>query len=257
MFKKLIFSQLLALVFLCANTNLNAQDDSKSYVMLESIMLTPDYTKLAVLGENMRKHNAKYHKDGPYKAAVYNISTGPNTGKIVWMMGPVTYTHLDSRPSAGGHDEDWRDNVMPYIKKINTSEYWRMDTKISNMDMMDGDNAKYPLIFVRYGEINEDAGYAIEPFFTMVGNTVKAMEGDNPWGLYYNEFRQGNLGRHVASVSFYKNWTEFDDDSISFMDTFNKTIGKDKWQSFLDMGDNLFTNSWDEIWSYNAHMSGK
>lgn len=111
-----------------ANFTLNAQEDSKDYEMMESILLTPDYTKLKVLGENMRAHNTKYHNDGPYKASVYNISTGPNTGKLVWMMGPLKYTHLDSRPEVDGHDEDWRDNVMPYIKKNHTGEYWRMDS---------------------------------------------------------------------------------------------------------------------------------
>lgn len=257
MMKKLISQLLMVLVFVGTNFILNAQEDSKDYVMLESIMLTPDYTKLKVLGENMRAHNAKYHsKDGPYKATVYNITTGPNSGKIVWMMGPLKYTHLDSRPSAGGHDEDWRDKVMPYIKKINTSEYWTMDDKVSNMSMMDGDDSKFPIIFVRYGEIEEDHGYTLDSFFEMVGKTVKSMDGVNPWGLYYNAFRQGDLGRHIASVSFYKNWAEFDDNP-SFKGAFEKTIGKDKWQKFLNMSEGLFSNSWDEIWSYDAFMSGK
>ena len=90
----------------------------------------------------------------------------------------------------------------------------------------------------------------------MVSKTVKAMDGVNPWGLYDNQFAQGNLGRHIASVSFYKNWTEFDDDPI-FKDSFEKTIGKDKWQSFLEMNEKVFSNTWDEVWSYSAHMSGK
>ncbi|TNJ44527.1 hypothetical protein KFZ70_00665 [Tamlana fucoidanivorans] len=244
-------------LFICGtNVLLNAQADSKDYIMMESVLMTPDNSNLKVLGENMRKHNAKYHKDGPYKASVYTISTGPNTGKIVWMMGPLMYKHLDSRPEEGGHDEDWRDNVMPYIKKIHTAEYWRMDDKVSNMSMMDGDNSKYPIIYVRYGEIDEDHGYALDSFFEMVGKTVKAMDGENPWGLYYNEFRQGNLGRHLASVSFLKNWAELDDERV-FKKTFEETIGKNKWQKFMDMSDGVFSNSWDEIWTYSAHMSGK
>ena len=256
MIKKSIFLPFLILIFLSSDLNLNAQEDSKNYTMFESVMLTPDNTKLSILGENMRTHNKKYHKDGPFKGVVYTISTGPNTGKIVWMMGPLMYTHLDSRPSDDGHDDDWRDNVMPYIKEVNTSEYWRMDSEVSNMSMMDGDNAKYPILMVRYGEINEDATFALEPFFSMIGKTIKAMDGDNPWGLYYNEFRQGNLGRHIATVSFLKNWSELDD-SRTFMETFHKTIGKNKWQDFLDMGDSLLSNSWDEMWSYSPYMSGK
>ena len=257
MIKKSISQLLVILLIIGASFTSNAQDDSNNYVMFESMMMTPDYTKLKVLGDNMRAHNAKYHKDGPYKAAVYNISTGPNSGSMVWMMGPTTYTHLDGRPSDGGHDEDWRDNVMPYIKKIHTSEYWRMDGKLSNTAMLDGDNSKYPLVYVRYGEIEDGQMYNLTPFFEMVSQTVKAMEGENPWGLYYNEFRQGNLGRHVASVSFLKNWAEMDDDSVNFRDTFEATIGKGKWRGFTDMSDNLFSNTWDEIWSFNAYLSGQ
>lgn len=256
MIKKTISQFLVVLIVIGASFTLNAQEDSKDYVMLESILLTPDYTKLKVLGENMRTHNAKYHKDGPYQASVYNISTGPNTGKLVWMMGPLKYTHLDSRPEGDGHDEDWRDNVMPYIKKIHTGEYWKMDSKVSNMSMMDGDGNKYPLVLVRYGEVDEDHGYALNSFFEMVGKTVKAMDGENPWGLYDNEFIQGDLGRHIASVSFYKNWAEFDKED-TFKDTFNKTIGKDKWGDFIEMSQSIFSNRWDEMWSYDAHMSGK
>ena len=256
MIKPTICQFLVVLLLISTSLTMNAQDDSKDYVMFESIMLTPDNAKLKVLGENMRTHNTKYHKEGPHKAVVYTITTGPNTGKIVWMMGPLMFKHLDSRPAEGGHDEDWRDNVMPYIKKINTGEYWKMDQKVSNMSMMDGDNSKYPIIYVRYGEVDENHKYSLDSFFEMVSKTVKAMDGVNPWGLYDNQFAQGNLGRHIASVSFYKNWTEFDDDPI-FMDSFEKTIGKDKWQSFLEMNEKFFSNTWDEVWSYSAHMSGK
>lgn len=243
-------------LILGTGTFLNAQE-SKDYVMFETMMLTPDYKNLKTLGEKMRAHNAKFHKDVPYKAAVYNISTGPNSGKMIWMMGPVKYTHLDARPGEGGHDEDWLTNVMPFVKEIHTTEYWRMDDKLSNLSMMDGDNSKYPIIMVRYSEINEEHMYSLNSFYEMISTTIKAMEGDNPWGLYYNEFLQGDLGRHVAGVSFLKNWAEFDDDSYNFKETFEKAVGKDKWQNFMDMREKLFTNTWDEIWTYNAYMSGK
>lgn len=244
----------IAMVFGAVLT-VSAQED-KSYSMWESIMLTPDNTQLKVLGENMRKHNAKYHKDGPYEAAVYNITSGPNSGKLIWEMGPMMFSHNDSRPSEGGHDEDWRDTVMPYVKKMNTIEYWRQDDELSNTGMLDGDNSKYPILFIRYNEIEKGHVSSVKPFYKLVGETIKGMEGVNPWGVYYNEFRQGDLGRHIASVGFYKNWTEFDNDR-NFKATFEKVHGKEKWQAFLDMADRTFKDSWDEIWVYNAEMSGK
>ena len=255
MIKKSIFFQaFLVLIFLGSGLNVNAQDDSDDYVMHESVMVTPDNTHLKILGENLRNHNMKYHNGGPFDAEVFTISTGPNAGNMIWMMGPLMFKNLDSRPSSDAHGKDWRENVMPYVKKVHTVEYWRLNSKLSNMDNVDIN--VYPIVMVRYGEVNEDMAFLMNPFFEMISKTIKAMDGDNPWGLYYNEFRQGDLGRHVASVGFYKNWTEFDEPG-TFRETFNKTIGENQWQRFLDMEKNVFTNTWDEIWEYNKYLSGK
>lgn len=255
MIKKTISVMAVIAMVFSATVTANAQED-KSYKMWENIMLTPDNTKLKILSENMRKHNAQYHKAAPYNATVYNIVSGPNSGKIIWQMGPMHYKHNDTRPSEGGHDDDWRDNVMPYIKKIHTIEYWTQDDKLSNTSMLQSESIMYPLLFVRVGEIEKNQVSSVNQFYKYVSETVKAMEGANPWGLYYNEFRQGNLGRHVASVSFYKNWTAFDEEENTFKKTFEKVHGEENWQMFLDMADRTFKDSWDEIWMYNKHMSG-
>ncbi|MDU8885356.1 hypothetical protein RXV94_04225 [Yeosuana sp. MJ-SS3] len=245
---------LVAIVFSGLFT-LNAQEDSDDYTMWEDIMLTPDNTKLKVLQDNMRKHNATYHKDGAFKAIVYNIASGPNAGNIIWEMGPMKYSHNDTRPGEGGHDADWRDNVMPYIKKIQTIEYWTADKKLNNTSMLDGDNSKYPIYFVRYYEVADGPSPGVNLFFERISKTVKALEGVNPWGVYYNQFRQGDLGRHIATFGFYKNWAEFDKD-LEWVETFNKVNGENSWQNQQDLYQANFKNTWDEIWVYNAHMSG-
>ena len=253
--RTLLFLMTVTMVF-GAMTTAEAQDNSK-YEMWESIMMTPDYTKLKVLGENMRKHNQKYHKEGAYEATVYNIATGPNAGKLIWEMGPLMFAHLDKRPSAGGHDEDWRDNVMPYIKKMHTAEYWKDEAKYSNTGMLDGDNSKYPLLYVRYWEVNPDQDHLVDGLLKQISETFKGMEGDNPWGVYDNQMRQGlKIGRHLATVGFMKNWAEMDDPG-TFKPTFIKVHGEDAWDPFLENMGNAFTNSWDEVWEYNANLSGK
>lgn len=244
---------MVAIVFGTITTT-RAQDDS-TYAMWETIMLTPDNTKLKVLGENMRKHNQTYHSEGPHRATVWQISSGPNSGKIMWQMGPLNYSHLDSRPAEGGHDEDWRDNVMPYIKKIGTIEYWKADNELNNSAMLDPQTVTHPILHIRFYEIQQGQGFSINTFFSRMHKTILALEGDNPWGLYVNEFRQGDLGRHFADVSFYKNWAEFDKD-VNWVETFNKTNGTNSWQNQLNMGQATFKNSWDEIWTYDKNMSG-
>ncbi|OUS01009.1 hypothetical protein A9Q86_09705 [Flavobacteriales bacterium 33_180_T64] len=254
MFKKVSASLLMLVIVFGVFGTLNAQED-KDYKMWESIMLTPDKTKLKVLADNMRKHNATYHTEDPYKATVYSISSGPNAGNIIWEMGPMMFKHNDTRPGEGGHDDDWRDNIMPYIKKMHTIEYWKQNEKLSNTSSLTENNSDHPILFIRYFEINEDHGYTMNSVFKQVSETLKSMEGDYPWGLYYNVFLQGDLGRHVATVGFYKNWTQFDED-IKFKEAYEKLYGDNSWDDFLDTLDDTFSNRWDEIWLYNKHMSG-
>ena len=245
----------VAVVFSTAFTA-NAQDDTKSYEMWESIMLTPDNTKLKILQVNMRKHNQTYHKEGAHKATVYNISTGPNAGKIIWEMGPLTFTDLDTRPAVGGHDDDWRDNVSPYIKKMNTVEYWRANDKLNNTSMLDDDNSKYPILHIRYFELESGQFFNINTFFKKISETVKALDGENPWGIYVNEFQQGiDIGRHIATVGFNKNWAEYDKD-VNWVETFEKLHGNNSWQAHINMRNATFKNRWDEVWVYDKNMSG-
>jgi hypothetical protein len=257
MFKKMKYLIMIALVILGATTISTAQEDDSSYNMWESIMITPDYTQLKVFGENMRAHNLKYHAQGSqHQGAVYNINTGPNTGKILWQMGPITWASLDSRPAAGGHDEDWRDNIMPYVKKMESSEYWKEMSDLSNVAMLAGNIDKYPIFYVRYFEVEKGQGYAIANLLKQMSAAVKAMDGENPWGLYDNEMRQGyTTGRHIAWVGFMENYAAMDDDG-NFKEAFIKTHGEGSWQPYLKGMDDTFSNSWDEMWSYNKELSG-
>ncbi|MCF6222620.1 MAG: hypothetical protein L3J34_02715 [Flavobacteriaceae bacterium] len=256
MFKKTISLLMITAIAFGATLTVNAQDEAP-YAMWEQITITPDNTKLKVLGENMRKHNMKYHKEGPHDASVYNIATGPNIGKMVWMMGPLKFSDIDGRPSKGGHDEDWRDNIMPYVKKMTNGEYWKQDTKLSNVSMLKPGEVEYPLLYIRYHEVAKDHGYSLESLLKQVSETIKAMDGVNPWGVYDNQFRQGyTTGRHLATVSFLKNWAELDDDN-KFKDTFLKVHGKNSWSAFIDGMEDSHSNTWDEIWEYNKKLSGK
>jgi hypothetical protein len=233
------------------------EEEKKEYNMWESIMLTPVNSQLKTLQENMRKHNQTYHNEGAYDAQVFNVVTGPNSGNIIWEMGPLMFSHLDGRPSEGGHDEDWRDNVMPYIKKMHSIEYWRDMEKLSNTDGWDGDNSKRPIMYIRYFEVEKGHGYTIQNLLKRMSDAVKEMGGDVPWGLYSNEFRQGDIGRHISWVAFYENWTEFDNDDASFKEAYLKVHGENSWDSYIRGMDDTFSNSWDEIWVYNKNMSGK
>ena len=252
--KKSVTLLLLSAIMMIGTSELRSQEESFT-PMWESFYITPDNTQLKALGEAMAKHNKKYHNEGPYQATVFNVVSGPNMGKMIWQMGPLKFAHLDSRPKAGGHDEDWRDNVMPHVKKLSHGEYWKQDVDLSNTSMLDG-VGNTPILHVRFHEVAAEHGYNVDHLLKQVSETIKAMDGDNPWGVYDNQFRQGyTIGRHLATVGFLKNYAEYDEPN-NFKSTFIKVHGEDAWQPFIEGMSDAMSNSWDEVWEYNAALSG-
>jgi hypothetical protein len=236
---------LLALLF-SLPAFLYGQDDG--YTMLESIILTPNGEDNQKLTEAMKAHNSKFHSAEPYTASVWSISTGPNAGKVVWMMGPVTYSDLDSRPAGEDHDSDWA-KVTEHLDEMGTVEYWKRDDDLS----VNVTEATSPMIYVRIWEVNNKYGFLVDGLLKQASAAVAAMESDVEWGVWDNEFRQGNHGRHLATVSSLKNWADLDKD-WEFMQAFKKVHGEDAWIPFLRTGELAWKNSYDEIWTLMPDM---
>lgn len=77
-------------------------------------------------------------------------------------MGTFNFTDLDSRPSDGGHDEDWRDNVMPFVESMTNGEYWKTDIDLSLLEKLDPEEVLYPLILVHFMNVNK--GYLVDEY---------------------------------------------------------------------------------------------
>jgi len=241
---------LILLLIVALSFNLSAQDDDEGYIMYETVRLQPNHADLAGLKKAMSEHNKTYHKDGVYTALVWNISSGPDVGKLVWMMGPCTYTDLDSRPS-GAHDDHWTSQVLPHIKSQKNGEYWRRDDDLSYKA-----GTQSPMVSISYVEIREGQVHRLQGMLKKVSDVVKATDDGQPWSVYYNEFRQGwKIGRHIALVSAINSWSDFDKPD-NFRENFEKHHGENTWNAFNLEWDDVFSDGWDEIWTLNTDMSG-
>ena len=236
---------LLSILFILP---LLVQAQDSDYTMFETIRLSPDGDR-AELQAAMKAHNTKFHSSGAHTAAVWAISTGPDAGKLVWSMGPLKFADLDSRPEGKAHDTDW-DKVMAHIGSMGTIEYWKRDDKLSNVV---GDPT--PMLYVRYWRVNDKYGFLADALLKQIGDAVKAMEGENPWGVWDNQFRQGDLGRHLATVTGMNNWAEMDDDP-KFMAAFKKAHGDDSWIPFIRSMEIAFDDSYDEVWTLIPEVGG-
>lgn len=242
----------MLLCFMFLSFSLIAQEEDKKTVLFESIILDPDLGSLSDLADAMAAHNKKYHPEGAHQASVYRVVTGPNAGKLIWMMGPLTWSDLDNRPAADGHDEDWVNNVLPHIKESGHVEYWARDNDLS----APLSETQFPMYYLRYHNIEKGQGHKINDLFTKISNTIKSIDAVNSWSVYDNTMRQGSAGRHMVTVSGMNNWAEMDDD-WKFKDHFEKLYGAGSMTGFnLEMME-ATSDSWDEIWAFDAYMSGR
>jgi hypothetical protein len=253
MFKKIILFIAVTAIF-CTSATVHAQDDQRK--IYEYIMLSPVTSQLKTLQDNMRKHNQKYHSSGPYTAYVFNIATGKDAGKIVWQMGPIQLSDLDARPSDNGHDEDWRDNIMPYVRYQTDAEYWNTDANLSLFKDMSTESVSHPLLAVRFYNVHRGKRNQVDNIFKNRSAALEGLDNAAPWGLFYNMFQQGEQGRHIASVRYFKNWTDYAEPR-NFMESYEEVHGNGSWANLMDLMQDAFSDSWDVFFQYDAYMSGK
>lgn len=243
------------IVFIALLLAFTAIGQEESYYQIEMIRLIPDTENIKELSENLAAHNKKYHSKAPYQAAVFNVVTGPDVGDLVWTMGPVTFSELDGRPSDTGHDEDWAFNVVPNLEDVTHGEYWRRNAK-RIVNPREPGSAPYPVYFIRYLNVEKGQGYRVGDLLDKIHATLEKTEGVLYWAQYDNWFRQGfETGRHIALVRGLNKWAELDK-SLKFVEHFEKLYGEGSFDDFQRAFNEVFSNSWDEIWVLNKKLSG-
>lgn len=79
--------------------------------------------------KGLAAHNKKFHNAAPYKTGIFEIRTGPNSGDYELVMGPMTFTQMEGRPSGKEHDADWA-KVLEHAEPVGETVYWRADKDI-------------------------------------------------------------------------------------------------------------------------------
>jgi hypothetical protein len=171
-------------------------------------------------------------------------------------MGPISYADFDSRPDDKKHDDDWADNINPYITSYNEGEVWRsMDgLMINNLDEKSADPDKY---ITRYLTINSDQEEAvIKGLMKQIKDTLVKTGKVSFWDVFENQFIQGNLnGRHIMVISAMKSWAQLDED-WEFKMHFEALHGEGSYKVFRESYDKVIKNHWQEVIVVNKEMSG-
>jgi hypothetical protein len=216
---KRIFLTVLAMSIIAT---LQAQEDAATH-MYETIYLSPKLESVGKLNESLAAHNKKYHGEGIHFAWVNTVVTGRRTGDLVWGMGPGPFSSLDTRPAEGGHDEDWATTVLPYLKDISQSEYWRRDSKAWYAP----ENYSVDKIRIRFYKVKRGQTDAFVEHYSKLVEVFRAKKYNRQLSLYYNTFPTA-YGRNMASVSSFDNWADLDK-GLPVGQDFNATHGEGSW----------------------------
>lgn len=102
--------RIISVLVMLACTAAMAQGEAP-VVVFDQIMITPHPEKVMAFQKGVAEHNKQFHADAPRQVAVYQIMTGPNTGKYIWNLGPCTWAELDERPMDDAHNDHWANAV--------------------------------------------------------------------------------------------------------------------------------------------------
>jgi hypothetical protein len=218
--KKLIFFSALAFGSLL----IQAQE---SYVMFETMYIDVKPDKANEFEAAFRAHNRKYHSEGASRVGVHYIVNGPWAGQFSWIMGPLTFSDLDKRPSDPAHEEDWG-KVMPYVEKVSEVEYWRLDSKLDYRPEGSG-FSKYHM---RYFDVKPGKWEDFTKLLTSVVEVYKAKKYPNSMSVYWSQFNTGN-GRDVVAVQGFNKYSEYDKEDTWVAD-FESVHGEGSWKKTMD-----------------------
>jgi hypothetical protein len=228
----------------------HSQQEAKTYRMFDVVFLKPKYDKMAELGEAMAKHNREFHSEAPHQAHIWALQTGEYSGWWAWVMGPTTYTDLDSRPESNEHMEDWIGEVMPYIQDISNSNFWKYDDAVSYQTE---DSFTGKEIWTTY-EIKPFEGYRFTELLKKVKAVYEEKKLDYSFEVYRAQFESKNSGSIMVAFPF-KKWAFFDDDR-NFKKDFESVHGEGSWTYFMDEYKDIVLSADDAIAEYIPQLSG-
>lgn len=238
---------LFLIVFLLAGMITYGQD---SYIMYETMYIKPKYGKIKEFNEALAAHINKFHAAGPNAVAIQQVVNGSRAGQLVWVMGPLTFTDLDNRPSDEAHLDDWN-AVMPYIDEVTEVEYWRMNPDLSYTP--EGWNFT-PKIHIRSWELKHGKSEEFLGMMKKIVEVFRAKEYDNSWHVYWNYFQTGN-GRDISGVFGFDKWAFYDEDPV-FIKDFEEIHGEGSWAETYEIMTQVTVEMTEELRELIPELSG-
>ena len=219
------------------------------YVMFKTVYMKPDYANLKDLGKAMTEYNKTYANEAPFKGHVWVVNSGPRTGEWLYVMGPLTFTDIDSREVSDDQRDLWLFELMPNVKSMSDGSFWRMDADKS----YEGTGEFTGKEVLTYFKIKNGEEYRFKQMVADVKEVYEAKSYPNFFQLYYSQFSK-KCGYDVLIAGGISNWADFDN-RPNFKADYEEVHGEGSFQKLLDEYDSVVENEYDEIIMYIEELS--
>lgn len=219
-------------------------------VVFENVMLTANPNRIAQFEMAVAAHNKKFHPKGPREARVYEILTGPNTGKYVWSSA-TTWKAMDTRVEEAGHMTDWTTNVSTNSMAEAYGNYWELNAELSFFP----NDFVLSKLLVWQVDVERNQSSKLEGLMKKVRAVHAAKLPNDYYGVYNNAFSRSSDGNDLAIVWFFDKYSWVGTDN-QFNKLFEEVHGAGTWQPFLDEWISATKGVDRELWMFREDLSG-
>lgn len=247
--KKILFVMAMAVCF-----SSFAQEETPT-VVFDQIMVTPHPEKIADFHKAVAEHNNQFHADAPRQVAVYQIMTGPNTGKYIWNLGPCTWADMDERPMDDAHNNHWTSAVASTLTTENMATFWKYHPEFSSISS----DFTLNMLAITFWDIKRGMGN-FEKVTGIIEKFVKLYRENWPedqFGMYSNVMGSTGEGRDLAIVGFMDKYADMANEHPDLPEKYNAMHGAGSFEADMKIWVDLVQAESNEMWVYMPQLSSR
>jgi hypothetical protein len=212
------------------------------YKMWEVTYMKPTTDNVDLLMDNLAAHIKKFHTTGPRKISVWSNMTGSHIADLAWVMGPFTFTDMDTPfPDQKAHDDDWNKNVEPYLD-VTASDYWKLDEKLSYVP----ENYKYGgKVIWSIFDLQPFEAYRFKELCKKIIEVYNKKTYTHTFEVYWNQF-ESKEGRDVVIETNFSKWAFLDEDD-QFVKDYEEINGEGSYRLALEEYRDIVISVEDEV----------
>ncbi|WP_262420343.1 hypothetical protein [Flagellimonas meishanensis] len=225
--------------------------ESQQAPIFMNVMMTPHPEKIAAFEMGIAEHNKTYHGPGASQVSVFWVTSGKNSGKYIWSLGPTAWAAMDEANNYDeAHTKHWNEKVAANALPEMETTYWKNSLKYSNFTKdFSLKNLSIFMIDVKRFKYRE-----MMSVLDRVHKVFKTKDPDHQWGVYFNELNNMD-GQDMVWVDFFDQsaWMGRDD---MFPQWYEEVHGAGSFPEFLkDLDDTTHGDS-AELWVFRKDLSG-